>query len=682
MQLNICKSCGGDLERIGNYTVCKFCGSKWVIDADQDVHVIDRANAWAALRDCDFEHAAELFENIIFKEPENHEAYWGRALANAGIMYVTDYSERKKVPTCNSISESSFIEGRDVKKAIELAPADIAESYTAQARQIEAIRVEWVNKASREPAYDVFISYKDSDREQGIDRTTDSINAQELYMALTEAGYKVFFSRVSLRNKVSEHYEPYIYNAIKTAKVMIVYGEKPEYFTAVWVKNEWMRFRARIEQGEKHPHSLVVVCKDVNPADLPVSLRSRQCLDASSISFLEVLKHHIATIVREPQKNAPPKAAPTPPPTAPVAPSAKTKGKTVAVIGAVAVVLGAIVGVGFALIKQMNSGGTEETFSTVTMEADVLPEETTASGLTSDNEETTVSAETAGSEEVTTAAEEETAPPEAQDAGVKYRKISGSQEAEVVGFTPGATEIVINDTFEGLPVTRIAQGAFRSTGVEAVTVPPSVTVIDIEAFQFCEKLRTVTCTGEGLTTVMANAFEGCSALTQVSLPDSVQKIENSAFYGCDALIENQGGVHYVGNCVIGCDDDATSVTLREGTRLIADSAFSSCMMLGNVSMPQSVEFIGASAFEECQSMEAIVIPNGVTAIGEYTFIGCTSLRTVSFGSSVRTIGDSAFLACESLSQILYGGSSEDWERMDIADGNDVFDVAEIVYGGK
>ena len=206
MHLDVCKSCGGALERIGNYHICKFCGSKWIIDADNDVHVIDRANAWSALRDCDFERACELFENIIFKEPKNHEAYWGRALANAGIMYVTDYVENKKVPTCNSISESSFIDSRDVKKAIELAPKDIAESYKAQAEQIEAIRVEWVKKASREPAYDVFISYKDSDRENGIERTDDSYDAHELYNALTAEGYKVFFSRVSLRRKIAEQY--------------------------------------------------------------------------------------------------------------------------------------------------------------------------------------------------------------------------------------------------------------------------------------------------------------------------------------------------------------------------------------------------------------------------------------------------------------------------------------------
>ncbi len=292
-----CKSCGGALDRSGNYYICRFCGNKWMIDADNDVHVIDRANAWGALRDYDFEKSVELFENIIIKEPGNHEAYWGRALAGAGIVYVTDLNENKKVPTCNSISESSFIEDRDVKKAISLAPADIAQSYREQAEKIEKIRVEWLEKARKEPPYDVFISFKDSDREHDIERTQDSYDAQDLYNALVAEGYKVFFSRVSLRDKVSEHYEPYIYNAINTAKVMIVFGEKPEYFSAVWIKNEWTRFVNRIESGEKHKSSLITVYKNMDPYDLPAALKSRQCMNANDITFLQDLERHIKKVV-------------------------------------------------------------------------------------------------------------------------------------------------------------------------------------------------------------------------------------------------------------------------------------------------------------------------------------------------------------------------------------------------
>lgn len=299
-----CKSCNGPVRRDGNYYVCEYCQNKWEIDSANDVFVVDRANAWSALRDNDFERAAELFENIILKDKNNHEAYWGRALSTNGIVYVTDINESKKVPTCNNITESSFIECNDVVKAISVAPNDIAESYKKQAEQIEKIRVEWLNKAQKEPAYDVFISYKDSDRENGLVRTQDSVDAQDLYNALVAEGYKVFFSRISLRDKVSEQFEPYIYNAIKTAKVMIVFGEKPEYFSSVWIKNEWSRFKTRIENGEKHKNSLVVVYKNIDPADLPVVLKSRQCLNANEMTFLQDLTRHIQKVIEATKQEA------------------------------------------------------------------------------------------------------------------------------------------------------------------------------------------------------------------------------------------------------------------------------------------------------------------------------------------------------------------------------------------
>lgn len=300
---NFCQTCGGQVARVDNYYVCEYCGNKWEIDSANDVHAVERANAWAALRDGDFEKAGELFDNILLKDSKNHEGYWGRALAHAGIVYVTDMSENKKVPTCNNITEASFLQSKDVQKAVSLAPEDIAEGYKAQAAYIENVRLEWLEKASKEPAYDVFISFKDSDRENGIERTQDSIDAQDLYNALVAEGYKVFFSRISLRDKIAEQYEPYIYNAIKTAKVMIVFGEKPEYFSSVWIKNEWTRFRARIEKGEKHKNSLVVVYKNMNPGDLPVVLKSRQCMNMADMTFLSDLTKHIRRVVEEAKRN-------------------------------------------------------------------------------------------------------------------------------------------------------------------------------------------------------------------------------------------------------------------------------------------------------------------------------------------------------------------------------------------
>ena len=297
MELKICKTCGGSLKKIGNYYVCEFCGNRWEADLADDVNAVQRANAWETLRNGDFEKAEALFDEIIIKQPKNYEAYWGKALSSACITYVTDLNENKKVPTCNNIAEDSFAENKSVTKAIGLAPENIATEYKNQAKYIDKIRVEWLEKARKEPDYDVFISYKDSDKENGIERTQDSIDAQDLYNALTEEGYRVFFSRISLRDKVSEQYEPYIYNAIKTAKVMIVFGEKVEYFSSTWIKNEWNRFKNCIEKKEKHPNSLVVVYKGIDPNDLPVILKSRQCLNMRDVTFLRTLTNHIRKII-------------------------------------------------------------------------------------------------------------------------------------------------------------------------------------------------------------------------------------------------------------------------------------------------------------------------------------------------------------------------------------------------
>ena len=296
---NKCKICGGTVSRKGNLITCDYCGNRWISDETDDLHAVEWANAWQALRDNDFEKAAELFEAISGKEPENYEAFWGKALAQNGIVYVTELNENKRTPTCNNITAHSFLNDENVKRALALAPADIADTYREQAEKIERIRAEWYEKASHEPAYDVFLSYKDSDAEHGIERTQDSVDAQDLYNALTAEGYKVFFSRVSLRGKVSEQYEPYIYNALKTAPVMIVFGEKAEYFRSPWIKNEWGRFRNRIESGEKHKNSLVVVYKNMNPNELPVVLKSRQCLNAADITFLPDLLRHIQKVIEQ-----------------------------------------------------------------------------------------------------------------------------------------------------------------------------------------------------------------------------------------------------------------------------------------------------------------------------------------------------------------------------------------------
>ena len=283
MSQNICNICGANYEYIAGRWKCPACGAYKTEElSNEEVTLL--YNAAQKLRFANFDEAEEAYSDIIEKFPQNPEGYWGRLLSKYGIKYEEDFDGRK-IPTCYATSIESVISDKDYLKAIELADTDTKSYYQKQAEYIERVRKEWVEKAKKEKPYDIFISYKESDHINGIERTRDSIEAQEIYIHLIEQGYRVFFSRESLRGKEGEKYEPYIFNALSTAKVMLVYGTSSEYITSTWIKNEWTRYEKRIKAGEKNLGSLIVACDGFSPNELPKILSSKQCFDATRKTF-------------------------------------------------------------------------------------------------------------------------------------------------------------------------------------------------------------------------------------------------------------------------------------------------------------------------------------------------------------------------------------------------------------
>ncbi|MBR3879193.1 MAG: leucine-rich repeat protein, partial [Clostridia bacterium] len=297
--LERCRTCGGVLERRGDYFVCQSCGHKYEVDITDNATLIDKEHAWSVFRSMDFEKAIDLFESIVSKQPDNYEAHWGLALSMAEVFFTLDKDKNKMIPTMLSISESSFVENKNVQKAISLAPKAISEGYAEVAAYIEKVRVEWIEKASKQAPFDVFISFKASDGEDKH-KTSDLDAARDIYDILRDQKYNVFFSPITLKGKAGEEFEPYIYNAIQTAKVMIVYGEKAEYYTSTWIKNEWSRYKKMIESGKKHKDSLFVVSKGVKPEDISPSLvRGREILHADDMRFSEILKLQVKRVIDE-----------------------------------------------------------------------------------------------------------------------------------------------------------------------------------------------------------------------------------------------------------------------------------------------------------------------------------------------------------------------------------------------
>ena len=296
MSANICNICGANLIYKDGKWVCPACGAfKTEEISNEEVTLL--YNAAQKLRLASFDDAEEAYRDIIAKYPENSEAHWELVLSKYGIKYEDDY-DGKKLPTCYATSIESVLTDKDYLDAVRLCKDKYQkEYYIEQGKVLEKIRVEWLEKASKEPKYDVFLCFKDSDKLNNMERTDDSIEVANLYTHLSSLGYKVFYSRESLRDKVAEKYEPYIYNALNTAAVMIVYGSKIEYFSSVWMKNEWTRYVRRLREGLKIEGSLVIACDGVNPGDLPRPLNQMQVLDARKKTFYGDLEAHIAKII-------------------------------------------------------------------------------------------------------------------------------------------------------------------------------------------------------------------------------------------------------------------------------------------------------------------------------------------------------------------------------------------------
>jgi alpha-tubulin suppressor-like RCC1 family protein len=295
-----CKMCGGSLQISEDSSVCEceYCGTRQTVpkaDDEKKLKLFDRAGR--LLRGCEFDKAAGVFESIVADFPEEAEAYWGLVLCKYGIEYVDDPSTGKKIPTCHRSSFDNVMKDPNFEQACENADAIARRVYRDEARAIEELRQAILQVSGREEPYDVFISYKETDGEG--QRTLDSVIAQDIYRELTREGYRVFFSRISLENRLGTEYEPYIFAALNSARVMIVVGTDYEHFDAVWVKNEWSRYLKLIAKGEKK--TLIPVFRDMDAYDMPEAFNNITALDMGKLGALQDLVHGVEKILGKKQ---------------------------------------------------------------------------------------------------------------------------------------------------------------------------------------------------------------------------------------------------------------------------------------------------------------------------------------------------------------------------------------------
>ncbi len=222
----------------------------------------------------------------------------------------------------------------------------------------------------------------------------------------------------------------------------------------------------------------------------------------------------------------------------------------------------------------------------------------------------------------------------------------------------------------GNGATRIGVSAFERTLLTNVILPATVTNIGHVAFYECAALTNVFIP-EGVVDIGVSAFYGTS-LTNVALPSSLRTIWPSTFQNCSKLTNlsvpasnadyaSQDGILFNKNLNIiirypggrrGPYSIASDVTSIDG-------AFSGCIDLTSISIPDSITTITAGAFAKCASLTNVTFGSNVTNIGDYAFDGCTSLGSVTIPDTVTSIGSYAFVGCYSLTNLSLGARLND-----------------------
>ncbi len=293
-----CKMCGGDVELAPDKTfgTCDYCGSTMTfpkVDDEQRAAAFNRGNHFRRIGE--FDKALAVYERIVAEDDTDAEAHWCCALCRFGIEYVEDPTTYEYIPTCHRASFDSILEDVDYLAAVEYSDGITRRQYQKDAAKIAEVQRGILATSQHEEPFDVFICYKETDNATR-ERTRDSLDAQEIYYQLTEKGYRVFFARITLEDKAGSEYEPYIFAALQSARVMIALGSKPEHFNAVWVKNEWSRFLSLMKKDRT---KLLLPCyRGMDPYDLPEQLSVLQSYDMGKIGFMQDLIRGVEKVLR------------------------------------------------------------------------------------------------------------------------------------------------------------------------------------------------------------------------------------------------------------------------------------------------------------------------------------------------------------------------------------------------
>lgn len=256
----------------------------------------------------------------------------------------------------------------------------------------------------------------------------------------------------------------------------------------------------------------------------------------------------------------------------------------------------------------------------------------------------------------------------------------------ITKYTGTESTVILPSTISGWPVTKIGEDAFQdNTTITSVTIPDSVTEIGSNAFAGCTNLTSVTYGGDWSNLTIQSGNPAVQDAANAPLfdfefipPDNTAVIVTNYKYNgaaADVTIPSryQGKpVTTIGHAAF-FNSAVTSVTIPDSVTSISDEAFINCPKLTNISIPNSVTYIGFSAFSSCTSLKSITLPSSLSFISGALFLGCSQLTTIHIPVSVTSIGNNAFADCPSLMTVTYPGSKTQWDDITKGRNSDVLE---------
>lgn len=687
-----CKCCGGSLvivessEQMGK---CMFCSVVQAVPKPNNERIAMLYGRAEHLRkNHEYDKAIDIYGRILEEDSTDPEAYWSLLLCKYGVEYVKDPTSGEYILTVNRAQNVAVVADEDFRAAMQYANDDQRSFYETEARKIDEIQKGILEISSKEDPFDIFICYKETDANG--DRTLDSVLAQDLYDRLTGEGYKVFFSRITLEDKLGSAYEPYIFAALHSAKVMLVVGTDPAHFDAVWVKNEWSRFLMLMGRGEKK--TLIPAYRGMDPYDMPEEFAHLQALDMSKLGFEQDLVRGIKKIIGE-------KAI-----------QKKEDDKLPTLIKRV-----------FILLEDGDFDRADDFCEQILA---IDPEQACAYAA-----KLCVELKLAGLEAISRDRRQGIGA--AIKSSNNYKRVLKYGDADLINRINGyieeneknassiptspiasasaANTISVTDQPSAQPAAQPQFGApiLPNLGIYSAFATPSAGQISLSDYTVCEKKEDVedmmklvnVLIPNGVKAVGKNAFKGCLNLQRVILSDSVESIEEFAFEGCNKLatVELSNGVSSIdpnafarcrpnrievsdgnkhfkitegglynksgGRLVKYFGSDA-SVCIPQGVSVIGSSAFAGRDDIVEVVLPQGVADIEDGAFEGCRRLKRIGLPDGLISIGFVAFSDCSSLRDITIPSSVINFNSYALRGCDELEKIIVDSSNANYSATD------------------